>query len=225
MNGIHDCGGMEGLGKIPRVENEPVFYEDWERTTFAILIALAGQGYFNLDEFRHGFERMNPVHHLISGYYAKWLTSSGTLLVEKGVLDEEELDARTEEFRKNPDKEPPYREDPELTNLAQQVIKNGASTVREVSPNPIFREGQKVRTKNMHPSGHTRLPRYAREKYGVINKVYDAHVLPDSSAHGTGENPEYLYSVRFEGDELWGVEQNDTVYLDLWESYLEPVSH
>lgn len=225
MNGIHDIGGMEGLGEIRQVENEPRFYEDWERTAFAILLGMAAQGYWNLDEFRHGFERMNPVHHFTAGYYAKWLSSSSTLLVEKGVIDKDELDQRTEMYKKNPNKEIPTRKDPELVEQVKQLVKHGGSTEREVTFNPKFYVGQKVKTKNIHPSGHTRLPRYARDKYGVINEIYGAHVFPDASAHGKGDNPEYLYSVKFDGYELWGEEKRETVYLDLWDSYLMPVDN
>jgi nitrile hydratase beta subunit len=224
MNGIHDVGGMDGLGVIVRVENEPLFYEDWERTAFALLIGTAGQGMLNLDEFRHGVERMNPVDYLTSGYYGHWIATIATNLVEKGILDAGELEARTQIFLKEPDTKIPRLENPESVNLIEQVMLGGASSVREVSSTPRFQVGARVKTKNINPSGHTRLPRYARAKYGVVNAVYDAHVFPDASAHGKGDSPEYLYSVRFVANELWGVNHSEAVYLDLWESYLESAS-
>jgi nitrile hydratase subunit beta len=224
MNGIHDVGGMDGLGEIIREENEPLFHKDWERTAFGLLFGTAGQGMLNLDEFRHGIERMNPVDYLTSGYYGHWVATIATNLVEKGILEADELEARTQTFLEKPDTKIPRREDPKLVELLEQVMKFGASTVREVSSSPRYKVGDRVKTKNIHPTGHTRLPRYARDKYGVIHAVYDAHVFPDTNAHGKGENPEYLYSVRFEASELWGFNQSETVYLDLWESYLEPAS-
>ena len=72
--------------------------------------------------------------------------------------------------------------------------------------------------------GHTRLPRYARDKEGVVELVHGVHVFPDSNAHGRGENPQWLYTVRFSGRELWGEEADATIVvsIDAWESYLEP---
>ena len=81
-----------------------------------------------------------------------------------------------------------------------------------------------MRTKNVHPATHTRLPRYVRGRIGVIECVRGHHVFPDSVAIGAGENPQWLYSVRFEGRELWGVESDPKlkVSVDAWEPYLEP---
>ncbi|EGL84006.1 nitrile hydratase beta subunit [Caldalkalibacillus thermarum TA2.A1] len=225
MNGIHDLGGMDGFGKIIREENEPLFHKDWERIAFGLLIGTAGQGLYNLDEFRHAIERMNPVDYLTSGYYGHWVASIATLLVEKGILDASELVSRTQTYLAQPDTKTPRRENPELVNHLEQVIKVGVSTVREVSSAPRFNVGDRVKTKNIHPSGHTRLPRYARDKYGVIAMYHGAHVFPDANAHGKGESPQHLYCIRFEANELWGIQQGEAVYIDLWESYLEPVSH
>jgi nitrile hydratase beta subunit len=225
MNGIHDVGGMDGLGKINRVENEPYFYEDWERAAFGLMAGTVGQGLMNLDEFRHGIELMNPVDYLTSGYYAHWIETIERNLVEKGVLDPQEVEKRTQTFLKHPDTQIPNRENPELVTHLQQVIDIGASTHRELSTPAKFQVGDKVKTNNLHPTGHTRLPRYARGKYGVVHAVNGAHVFPDAHAHGKGENPEYLYSIRFEAHELWGEKKSEIVYLDLWESYLELASH
>jgi len=81
-----------------------------------------------------------------------------------------------------------------------------------------------VRAKKINPTGHTRLPRYARGNVGVVDRVHGAHVFPDSNAHFRGESPQYLYSVRFSARELWGEASSsrDAVYIDLWEDYLEP---
>ncbi|GGF94289.1 nitrile hydratase subunit beta [Paenibacillus abyssi] len=222
MNGIHDVGGMDGFGKIVIEENEPLFHEEWERRAFGLLNGALGQGWFNLDEMRHGIERMGPVEYLTSGYYGHWTATLATLLVEKGMVDAEELESRTQAFLVQPDREMPRNENPDLVNHMQMVLKYGASTHREIDVIPKYQIGDRVKTINISPTGHTRLPRYARAKYGVIQAVYGAHVFPDGHAHGKGEGPEYLYSVRIEADELWGSNQSEAVYIDLWESHLEP---
>ncbi len=224
MNGVHDLGGMHGLGRVDVEANEPVFHNPWEKAIFGSMLATMGQGLYNLDEFRHGIEVMNPANYLTSSYYEHWLETMEKNLVEKGVIDREELDARIQEFSKNPEASVPRREDPELTDRLSGLVRNGGSTSREVSAKPRFRVGDRVRTRNVHPRGHTRFPRYARGKQGVVDRVYDAFVLPDTNAHGQGENPEYVYCVRFGAEELWGgsAEPREDVYVDLWESYLEP---
>jgi nitrile hydratase len=84
-----------------------------------------------------------------------------------------------------------------------------------------------VVTRNVHPTGHTRLPRYARGKQGVIHRLQGVQTLPDTNAHGLGEQPEPVYNVLFDGRELWGDSAeaggNQVLSIDLWESYLEPV--
>jgi nitrile hydratase subunit beta len=225
MNGVHDLGGMHGLGHVDVEANEPVFHNPWEKATFGILLATMGQGLYNLDEFRHGIEVMNPANYLTSSYYEHWLETMEKNLIEKGVIDREALEARTQEFLKNPEAPVPQREDPELANNLSQLVRGGASSSREVSAEPRFGVGDRVRTRNVHPHGHTRLPRYVRGKQGVVERVYDAFVLPDTNAHGEGENPEYVYCVRFDAKELWGdsAEPREVVHVDLWESYLEPI--
>jgi nitrile hydratase beta subunit len=94
MNGIHDLGGMHGLGPINPEPNEPVFHEDWERHMFGLMIAVFAGGLYNVDEFRHGIERMDPAHYLTSSYYEHWLESVERLAIEKGWITREEIDAR-----------------------------------------------------------------------------------------------------------------------------------
>ena len=94
MNGIHDLGGMHGMGPIVREENEPVFHADWERRIFGMFFANFAAGHFNVDEFRHGIERMTPAHYLESSYYEHWLDTMITNLIAKGVITQQELDTR-----------------------------------------------------------------------------------------------------------------------------------
>ena len=225
MNGVHDLGGVHGLGRVEVEENEPVFHNPWEKAVFGTTVATMGQGLYNLDEFRHGIELMDYAHYLTSTYYEHLLETVEKNLIEKGVIDRDELDAKTQEFLKDPEAPVPQREDPELTERLSQLVRHGASSRSVVSAKPRFEVGDRVRTRNVHPRGHTRLPQYVRDKQGVVERVYDAFVFPDTNAHGEGESPQYVYNVRFDGKVVWGdsAEPREVVYVDLWESYLEPL--
>ncbi len=174
MNGVHDLGGMHGLGRVEVEGDEPVFHNPWEKIIFGTMLATMGQGTYNLDEFRHGIEVMGPAHYLTSSYYEHWLETIEKNLVEKGVIDRNELDARTQEFLKNPEAPVAQREDSELADNLSQLIRAGASTRREVSNKPQFEVGDRVRTRKIPPRGHTRLPQYVRDKQGAVEWVYDA---------------------------------------------------
>lgn len=223
MNGAHDLGGMQGLGRVEREDDEPVFHAPWEKTVFGLLFGTVGNGLVNLDEFRHGVERMNPVHYLASRYYEHWLCTLERNLLEKGIISAADLEQRVRRFRRRPGARPKRTKNPQLAERMLGLIRRGGSTRMPVDQPPRFKVGDRVLTRNIHPTGHTRLPRYARAKHGEIARVYDAFVFPDTSAHQRGPNPQYVYSVRFDGRELWGREAapNASVYVDLWEDYLE----
>jgi nitrile hydratase subunit beta len=218
MNGVHDMGGMHGFGPIVREVNEPVFHAAWEAHVRAMMAVARSRGYFNIDASRHGIERMEPAHYLRASYYERWLATIELNLIEGGFLASEELDARTELLR----------EDPEATLPGSGAIVTVPEPPDESldSPLPVshFAVGDAVVTRNVHPPGHTRLPRYARGKRGVIQRLHGPQTFPDTNALGLGENPQPLYSVQFDARELWGesAESDQTVSLDLWESYLEP---
>lgn len=224
MDGIHDLGGMQGFGHVEREENEPPFHAPWEAAVLAIMRAGGSRGLFNIDEFRHAIERMEPAHYLASSYYERWLDGIARLLVEKGVVTEEEMKARVAFFGARPDAP--------ATAALQGSLPEGVTadpgwrqaSARETGARPRFAPGDPVVTRSFHPRGHTRLPRYARGKRGVIHRLHGIHVFPDTNAHGLGEEPQPLYSVAFEARELWGeaAEPNQRVHLDLWESYLLP---
>lgn len=224
MDGVHDLGGMQGFGPIEPEENEPVFHFPWEAVVLAMQHAGRSRGMFNIDEFRHGIERMVPAHYLRATYYEKWLDGITRVLVEKGVVGADELAARRAFFEQRPDA-------PATAALAAPLPARRAvyagppyDFIRETGAPPRFAPGDPVRTREMHPRGHTRLPRYARGKRGVIHCCHGVHVFPDTNAHGDGEQPQPLYSVRFDARELWGesAEPNHAVHIDLWESYLQP---
>src|SRR5271168_4757503 len=216
MNGIHDMGGMDGFGPVVREENEPVFHADWERRAYAIAtsfaVRIAGGG------FRHAIERIAPAQYLASSYYERWLTAAEALLVEHGIATREELLAK-------------------LDGSPEVVRAQVANVGRAIGPAPIkkkagarppqarYTEGDRVRARNLNPPGHTRLPRYAFGKRGVIARDWGVFVFPDTNAHHAGTKPQHCYSVRFDARELWGkpAKSLERVYIDLWEDYLEPI--
>ena len=211
MDGIHDMGGMRGFGKIEAEVNEPVFHTRWEGRAFA-LMSLAG-GFANVDAGRHAIEQIPPADYLSLPYYGRWLRALEMQLVEAGVLEDGELAARAAGA-------PFERREP----LGDRPTGSPTAS-RRLERAPLYRVGQAVRTRNLHPPGHTRLAGYVRARRGVVEIVHPgAWVLPDSNAHDRGEQPQPVYSVGFDGRELWGddAEAGTAVCIDLFESYLEP---
>ena len=221
MDGVHDLGGMH-FGPIDRDPDERGFHARWEAVVVAMQNAVM-RGAMNIDEFRHGIERMEPAQYLGVTYFEKWLDGISRVLLEKGVITGYALDARTKFFEERPDA-------PASAALAAPLPAAGKrpppemSFVRTPAVPPRFAVGDRIVTKRAHPAGHTRLPRYARGKPGVIAQHYGTQVFPDTHAHGLGEAPQPLYRVAFDARELWGesAEPNTIVTLDLWESYLLP---
>jgi nitrile hydratase len=218
MNGVHDMGGMHGMGPIVPESNEPVFHERWEARVYALNRAMGILVKWNIDAGRHSRERIPPADYLRMSYYERWLAGLVMLLEEAGVASRAELDSG----RAAPGSAkaaPPLTAD----KVAALVAARGAFD-RPVNEPPRFMIGQSVRARKINPTGHTRLPRYARGAVGVVDRIHGAHVFPDSNAHLQGERPQHLYSVRFAARELWGADAavRDSVYIDLWESYLDP---
>ncbi|MBA3907693.1 MAG: nitrile hydratase subunit beta [Pseudonocardiales bacterium] len=216
MNGAADLGGMMGFGSvIPEPEDER-FHADWERRALALVLAMGAAGRWSIDASRFARESLPPSVYLSSTYYAIWTMGLERLAVAAGLVGADELEAGRAirpgaAVRSwNPDE-------------ALAAFAAGSSYARPTPEPPRFSVGDAVRTRVMHPVGHTRLPRYARGKAGVVGRVHGAHVLPDANAHGAGEQPQWLYSLRFTGRELWGPDADPTlsVTIDAWESYLE----
>ena len=225
MNGIHDLGGMHGFGPVD-VDEGPPTLERWEAAVIAInqAVGQARAGIINLDEFRHGIERMDPAHYLASTYFEHWLDGITRLLVEKGAIDRGRLDERTRYFVEHPEAEARAAVPRDLPTPAPAQARRGY--LRPGLTPPRFAVGELVRARVLHPTGHTRLPRYVRGKRGVVHAYHGVHVFPDTNAHGLGEQPQPLYGVRFDATDLWGdaaADPNQSVYLDMWEPYLEPV--
>lgn len=221
MNGVHDMGGMHGLGPIEIDPEEPWFHHEWERRAFAITLAAGALGEWNIDMSRHARERMPGADYLASTYYEKWLWGLSRLLVERGLVPEAELAARLRDLSA-----PVQRTGHPRVLVAaavEEALGKGSSARVDADVRARFHPGDAVRARNIHPTGHTRLPRYARGRMGAIDRDHGVYVFADANAAGTGPQPQHLYSVRFRAQELWGAEANgrDAVYIDLWESHLE----
>ena len=202
LNGVHDMGGMQGFGPVSVEANEPVFHAAWEARVLALQRRLRSRSWYNLDEFRHAIERMPAARYLDAGYYERWLTAVETLMLEKGVVTQEEMATGRASA---PAPAPPPRADDDPPPLQ-----------------PRFAVGEAVVTRNTHPPGHTRLPRYARGRRGRVRSVHGPFLLPDANAHGGRRSWQPVYAVEFPAGELWGerAPAGDRVCVDLWESYL-----
>jgi len=220
MNGVHDMGGMHGFGPVVDEAHEPVFHAPWEGRLFALRRGAGAWRKWNIDAMRHAVERVPPAAHLRASYYARQYLGFIEILVERGLVTREEVASGQPAagFAKLT---------PALTApMVAQLVANGVPTRRDARVAASFTVGQPVRARELHPVGHTRLPRYARGRAGVIVRDHGTFVLPDTNAHFQGEQPQHLYSVRFAARELWGAQAAvaDSVYLDLWDCYLEPAA-
>ena len=218
MNGVHDMGGMHGMGPIQHEENEPVFHARWESRVFAMYIALGAWRKWNIDAARHSREVIPPAEYLRMSYYEKWFAGQIELLLKSGLVTAAEIESGVPAAG-TAKATPPLTAD----KITVVMLANFINASRDVPVAPRFQAGQRVRPRNIHPVGHTRLPRYARGKIGAVDRVHGVFVFPDTNAHFLGEKPQHLYSVRFAARELWGEQAapQDSVYLNLWDDYLD----
>jgi nitrile hydratase beta subunit len=220
MNGPQDLGGQMGFGPIAPERDEPPFHAAWEKRVLGLTLSAGAMGHWNIDESRHARESLHPADYYASSYYGIWLKALEALLLRHGFVTREELAGGEAKM-------PPAKQPKRVLKAAEVagVLARGGPCDRPVAASPRFAAGDRVRTRNMNPAGHTRLPRYARGKTGTVEAVRGGYVFPDSNAHGRGEQPEWVYTVTFPGTELWGAEADPTltVSIDAWESYLEPV--
>jgi len=208
-------GGQHGLGAVaPETEGQP-FHAVWEARAHALVIASPTRG--NIDAGRHQRERIPGATYLAMTYYERWFEGLCQMLLTGGFISPEEL-ATTITDPAAP------KASPRLTSAkVPTTLARASSYLRSSAAQPAFAVGDRVRARNLHPVGHTRLPRYARGRFGLVTHYHGAHVFPDCHAHSGGEDPQPLYTVRFAARELWGPDASpkDTVSLDLWEPYLE----
>ena len=218
MDGIHDVGGMDGLGPVDTTEHPDTFHEPWEGVTYAAFVAGLGSGAFGIDAFRHSIERMPPADYLSAGYYDKWVRGITRLFVERGVLDGEAVRERTRAFAAG-EASVPERHDPDLVGDLAAGVTDAYDSDAEPSE-PAFEPGDRVVVRNHDPEGHTRCPSYARRAAGTVQSYRGNHTYPDAAAGGE-ERSEPLYNVRFSAEELWGERgEGGAVSVDLWEPYL-----
>lgn len=218
MNGVHDMGGTHGMGRIDREAHEPVFHAAWEGRVRAMYTAMSAWRTWNLDAFRHAIERIAPARYLAMTYYEKWFTGLVDLIVQAGLATQGEIESGRAAAG-------PSKVTPALTpQRAAEASLRRPHVRRDTGAPARFRAGQPVRARNIHPTGHTRLPRYVRGRSGTVERDRGVYVFPDTNAHFLGEKPQHLYSVRFAARELWGGQAaaHDAVYLDMWDDYLEP---
>ncbi|WP_406854849.1 nitrile hydratase subunit beta [Alsobacter sp. KACC 23698] len=219
MNGAQDLGGMMGFGPVSPEPDEPAFHAEWEKRALAVTLACGGLGEWNIDMSRHARETLPPPEYLTSSYYEIWTKGLLKLLAARGLVGADEIEAGHALRPARPTARPVV-----TAQNVPAMLARGGPCERPAERPARFGVGDAVVTRVMHPTGHTRLPRYARGKAGVVERVHGAHVFPDSNAHGQGENPQWCYSVRFSGVELWGEGADPTlsVSIDCWEPYLDP---
>jgi nitrile hydratase beta subunit len=203
MDGIHDLGGRQGFGPVRHVPDAPAFHAAWEKRVNALYGLAVRRGVFNMDEYRHAIERMEPRHYLSASYYERTLTSLATLCIEKGIVTREELERRAEG--------------------AFPLALPASAGRTNVETRPRLAVGDRVRVRDDHVPGHVRMPAYIRGKRGVVVGVSPAYPFPDAHAHGVEAEDERTCDVRFDSRELWpDAAEPAMVHVGVFESYLEP---
>ena len=204
MDGMHDLGGKQGFGRIRYALNAQVFHEPWEKRVNALYGFAVKLGIFNMDEYRHAIERMEPRHYLSASYYERSLTSLATLCVEKGIVTLAELEKRA--------------------NGTFPLSMPSAPGRSNIPGRERFQAGDRVRVRSDYVPGHMRMPGYIRGKTGVVVSESPAYPFPDAHAHGVKAEDEPTFDVRFRSEDLW---PNSTdaalVHVAVFQSYLERV--
>jgi nitrile hydratase beta subunit len=219
MNGVHDMGGMQDMGPVSHEKDEPVFHAAWEGRVYALNRAAAAGGKWNLDASRYEIEKIPPADYLRMSYYECWYVRLVELLIKRDMVTRAEIESG------RPASGSPKANPAMNTKNLPSVFVPANPERPKAGVSPRFSVGQQVRARNMHPTHHTRLPRYARGKQGTIQRDHGIFLFADTNAHFAGENPQHVYSVCFAARELWGSQASarDSVYLDMWDDYLELV--
>ena len=217
MDGVHDLGGREGFGPIVDKHDERPFHADWEMRAFGIKEVSAVSSSWTIDWFRHCRELVVPVDYLTRPYFDQRLTTRAAQLIAEGYLTFDEIKRGASAFAPKPDLPP------QTPEAARAFVRAPTSFAVTVNTPPRFAQGDRVRCRLDGASGHTRLPGYVRGRAGMIHAHHGGHVLPDASARGEHRG-EHLYTVSFASSDLWpeAKTSGDRVFVDLWESYLEP---
>lgn len=218
MNGAQDLGGKMGFGPIDPEADEPVFHAEWEKRALGLTLCAGALGLWNIDESRHARECLHPGDYYCSKYYEIWIKGLEKLLVHHGCVTPQELQTGTVQTAAADGLKPLQAE------AVPAALAGGGPCDRTIDAKARFAVGDHVFVRNNNPTGHTRIPTYAKGKTGVVEEVAGTYVFPDDNAHGRGENPQWLYRVVMNGRTLWGADTDETltVSIDAWESYLEP---
>jgi nitrile hydratase beta subunit len=221
MNSVHDMGGMQGFGPVQPETDEPLFHAQWEARALAMTVAMGACGQWNIDLSRSARESLPPAVYLNSSYYEIWLRGLEHLLLDRGLVSADEL-------RSGHLLQPPLPLARVLhADAVDAALAAGSPATRPSGMPARFALGDRVRARNLHPPGHTRLPRYVRGHTGTVQRVHGTHIFPDRHVlHPVppfDQTPEWLYTVVFDGAELWGPDADPTlqVSMDAWEPYLE----
>ncbi|WP_419905595.1 nitrile hydratase subunit beta [Kiloniella sp.] len=218
MNGAHDLGGMHGLGPInPEPEREePLFHAEWEKRALGLTLTAGWLGQWNIDISRHARERQHPVTYLSNSYYENWLAGLETLLVERGIVSPEEL-AQGKALDPTPDT---LKDKCAPAEDVAGILGSGGPCDFATDDPQKFKIGDKVRVIQFNPTGHTRAPRYVRGHIATVSDYHGSFILPDENSKGN-KIGQHLYNVSFDGNTLWGPDNDSTIHVDLWQSYLE----
>lgn len=202
MNGVHDMGGLQGFGPVVPEADEPLFHAPWERRALGLTLAAGATGQWNIDQSRSMRESLPPALYLASSYYRIWILALERLVANppqplQRVLHAADVDA---------------------------ALACGSPCDRPATQAAAFAVGQRVRARQMHPAGHTRLPRYVRGHVGRVVALHGVHAFADARAASGDQAPQWLYTVEFDAIELWGLQADprDRVSVEAWEPYLEP---
>jgi nitrile hydratase len=205
MDGIHDMGGRQGFGAVRYTRNATAFHAAWEVRANSLYAFAVRRGIFNMDEYRHAIERMEPRHYLSASYYERSLTSLATLLVEKGIVSHEELERRA--------------------GGVFPVAAPSAAGRTNVTAREAFKPGDRVRVRQDYVPGHVRMPAYIRGKSGVVVGESPAYPFPDAHAHGVESEDEPTYDVRFRSEDLWpNSAEPALIHVGVFQSYLERIA-
>jgi len=218
MNGIHDMGGMQGMGPIEYENNEPVFHASWEARVHAIIRAVTATGKLKMVTGRPPIESLTAFEYLRMSYYERFLMSLTDRMIASGLVTRAEIES-------GHPAEGSAKSIPALSAADVPAFMRRIPAMRKDQVAPRFQIGQHVRARNINPVTHTRLPRYVRGKAGTIERDRGVATFPDTNVYGLGEKLQHIYSVRFAARELWGDQAapQDAVYIELWDDYLEPV--
>lgn len=220
MDGIHDLGGMHGFGPIPIESQNYVFKHDWQRRAFGVVQAVAGNTPYCADQHRHKIELLSATDYLSLDYFEKWTIATSELLRDAGLVNASELKSGVKEFDVDLDAHAPATP----AGLIEAMKKGGSYEFPATSQPQKFNVGDRIRARSDSPSGHTRIPKYVRGKYGTVLASEGVFQFADTVAAGQGQHPQHCYLVSFTAAELWGASadgRSDDVVLNLAEGYID----